>query len=55
MFIICVKICWRLGFMAVEAVYTIRILKDGFPKEYFVVIQALLIPIALIVAHVLGL
>jgi hypothetical protein len=53
-YIVCVMICWKSGFMAVEAIYEIRILKDGFPKEYFVVIQALLIPISIVVANYLG-
>ena len=55
MYIVSIHICWKLGFLAIEAIYDIRILKDGFPKEYYVVIEALLIPIALVVANYLGL
>ena len=54
MFIVCIKLCWKLGFLAVFAISDIRMLKDGFPKEYYVVIEALLIPVALVLANVLG-
>ena len=54
MYIVCVKIFWQVGFEAVNAIYMMRILKNGFPKEYYVVISAILIPISVAISHILG-
>jgi len=54
LYIIIVTATWRIGFMVIDAIYTVRLLKDGYPKELLILVVVIVIPISIVVAKILG-
>jgi len=54
-YIVCVKLTWKLGYFAVDAIFQIRLLKLGFPKEYFIFTEGIIMPVSIFCSQFLAL
>ena len=49
-----VVLTWRIGFMAIDAIFLVRLLIEGFPKEILVLIILIVLPVTIVIAKYLG-